>query len=67
MQSFLTDTLDMLEELAGLQARRVPDPDMNDPELQRKLEEARRKVAEMMAEIGADIEEERRTGKQVRP
>ena len=39
---------------------------MNGPELQRKLEEARLEIAEMIAEIDADDEEERRTGKPVR-
>ena len=39
---------------------------MNDAELLCKLEEARREMAEMMAEIDADDEEERRTGKVVR-
>ena len=39
---------------------------MNDPELQRSLEEARREMAETIAEIDADVEKERRTGKPVR-
>ena len=39
---------------------------MNHPELQRKIEKARREMAEMMAEIDADVEEERRTGRPLR-
>ena len=59
----VTDTMEMLVEVRKMY---VPGPDMNDPELQRKLEEARREMAEMIAEIDADDEEERRTGKPIR-
>ena len=39
---------------------------MNDPELQRESEQAQREMDEMIAEIDAEIEEERRRGKPVR-